>query len=59
MDKKAGPTHMLSDRDSSQNKRVPQAESKGMEENIPCKWKQKKLGLQYLYVTKQTSKQRP
>ena len=30
--------HMLSTRDLPQNKRCIQAESEGMEKNIPCKW---------------------
>ena len=39
MDKKARPIYMPSTRDPPQNKRFPQAESKGMEKNIPHKWK--------------------
>ena len=36
---------MLSTRDSHQNEIFPQAENKGMDENTPCKWKRKKIGV--------------
>ena len=45
MDKKSSPTHMLPTRDPPQNNRPIQAESKGLEKNIPSKWKGKKAGV--------------
>ena len=42
MDKKTGPTHMLTTRDPPHNKRPTQTESEGLETNIPSKWKGKK-----------------
>ena len=43
---------MLSTRDPSQNKRLPQNETKRMGENIPCKWRQKKAGVPILLSDK-------
>ena len=37
MDKKTGPTHMLPTRDPSQEKRLTQTESEGLERNFPSK----------------------
>ena len=42
MSKKTRHTYMLSTRDPPQNKRFTQAESKGMEIIIPCKYTRKK-----------------
>ena len=51
---------MLPTRDPPQERRPTQTESEGLETNIPSKWtgKKKKLGQQYSYWTKQTSKKR-
>ena len=51
---------MLPTRDPPQNKRPTQTESEVLEKTIPSKWTGKiKLGQQYLYQTKQTSKKDP
>ena len=42
MDKKTWPTHMLPTRDPSQDKRLTQTESEGLETNFPSKWTGKK-----------------
>ena len=42
MDKKTRPIYMPSPRHPPQNKRYTQTKSKGMEKDIPCKWKGKK-----------------
>ena len=42
MDKKTRPIYMLPLRDPSQIKRYTQTKSKGMENDVSCKWKGKK-----------------
>ena len=60
MDKKTGPAHMLPTRDPSQYKVAIQIESGGWKKIFQAKGQEKKNpGQQYLYQTKQTSKQRP
>ena len=50
---------MLPTRDPSQDKRLTQTESEGLETNFPSKWTgTKKQVQQYSYQTKQTSKKR-
>ena len=43
---------MLLSRDPSQIKRYTQTKSKGMEKDIPCKWKGKKVGTPILIFNK-------
>ena len=51
---------MLSTRRPCQNKRFTQAESEGMGKKYSMQMEKKeKMGIQYLYLTKQASKQRP
>ena len=57
--KKTRSTYMLSTRDPPKNKTFTQTESERMEKLFQENGHEKKLGQQYLYQTKQTSKQRP
>ena len=61
MDKKTGPTHMLPTRDPSQDKRLTQTESEGLETNIPNKQtaKKKKAGVAILIADKIDFKKGP
>ena len=52
MDKNTQPTLLLPTRDLNQNKRFTQAESEGMEKNIPCKWTLKKARVAILISDK-------
>ena len=52
MDKKIRPIYMLPSRDPSQIKRYTQTKSKGMEKDISCKWKRKKVGAAILISDK-------
>ena len=47
---------MLPMRDSLQGKRHTQTESKGMEKDISCKWKQKESRYSNTHITKNTLK---
>ena len=59
MDKKTCPTHMLPTRDPSQDKRLTQTESEGLETNFPGKQTGKKAGVAILISDKIDIKRRP
>ena len=52
MDKKTRPIYMLPLRDPPQIERYTQTKSKGIEKDIPCKWKRRKTGVTILISDK-------
>ena len=52
MDKKTRPIKMLPPRDPSQIERYIQTKSKGMEKDVSCKWKGKKIWVAVLMSDK-------
>ena len=58
LDKKTKPMGVLYPGNPSHMQGYAKAQNKGMEEDLPSKWREKKQELQFLFLIKQTLKQK-